>query len=286
MSLTVVPITTGFSTGFLPARGALLVLRLLILRRGLLIVLGRRRLLAHGLDAAQGAAEFLDFAFIGEFLALGHFDEFEDFLELIEGVLQFLGNLGGVENSEVDSRGIGGAEIDGAAPLTLLMLMRRRRLLVTLGALGRTFVAFLTFRAFAALLLVTFLIRFLTGRLGVGRRFNGVLVGRFKGRFDGGWFGGDIARGHGFLGVRFAETAGGIHLRLSRFWLIDGFAGVHGRLGHARFGPGSRRSRGEIGGVRLPGHGQGAGSTAAATTAAATATSAAATWGGSARRGG
>ncbi len=69
--------------GFFPARWALVLRRRLLILRGLLIVLLRRRLLAQGLDAAQGPAQILDFAFIGEFLALGEFDEFEDFLKLI-----------------------------------------------------------------------------------------------------------------------------------------------------------------------------------------------------------
>ncbi len=32
---------------------------------------------------AQGAAEIFDLAFVGEFLAFGHFDEFQDFFHLI-----------------------------------------------------------------------------------------------------------------------------------------------------------------------------------------------------------
>jgi hypothetical protein len=39
-------------------------------------------------ELAQGAAEIFDLAFVGEFLAFGHFNEFQDFFHLIHGAFE------------------------------------------------------------------------------------------------------------------------------------------------------------------------------------------------------
>jgi len=51
---------------------------------------------ARRLDAAERAAKFLDLALVGELLALGDFDEFQHFVEMINHLLERLGNLRGV----------------------------------------------------------------------------------------------------------------------------------------------------------------------------------------------
>ena len=43
---------------------------------------------ARRLDAAEGAAEFLNLTFVGELLAFGDLDEFEHFVELINHLLE------------------------------------------------------------------------------------------------------------------------------------------------------------------------------------------------------
>jgi hypothetical protein len=237
MSLVTAPV-------FFPAR----------LPRLLLIV--RRRLHARRLDAAQGAAQFLDFALIGQFLALGEFDEFEDFLKLIEGVLQRFGDLGGVQDGRMDGRSVSRAEIRGTTPLALAWLLR----FITLGAF-LPFVALRTFRTFAIL--------FLAWWLRLGWRLDRCICGRFGA-------GRDIGHAHGgFLGVRLAKAAGWICLVLSHFRRWNVLAGFDRGIGHR----GSGRETGWGGFTRKR-----AWCTAAAA-ATTTATSAAAT-DGSARRGG
>jgi len=68
------------------------------------------------LDAAQRAAEFFDLAFVGQFLAFGEFHEFEDFVQLINRVLERFGDFGGVQDGLMDGRNIGGTEISGFDP--------------------------------------------------------------------------------------------------------------------------------------------------------------------------
>ena len=44
--------------------------------------------MARRLDAAQRAAEFFNLAFVGQLLAFGEFHEFEDFVQLVNRVLE------------------------------------------------------------------------------------------------------------------------------------------------------------------------------------------------------
>ncbi len=59
------------------------------------------------MDFAQRLAQRLDFAFVSEFLALGQFDEFEDFFHLVECLFQRLDNSGHFFNRLADGGGRG-----------------------------------------------------------------------------------------------------------------------------------------------------------------------------------
>ena len=85
---------------------------------------GRRQLAARRLDAAERAAEFVNLTLVGELLALGDLDEFEHFVKLVNHLLERLGNLGGVRDSLVDSRGFGGTKISGLDPRLLAQRFR------------------------------------------------------------------------------------------------------------------------------------------------------------------
>jgi hypothetical protein len=67
--------------------------------------------LARWLDAAERAAEFVNLAFVGELLAFGDLDEFEHFVEMINHLLEAIGNFSGVFHSLANGRGVGGFEI-------------------------------------------------------------------------------------------------------------------------------------------------------------------------------
>ena len=102
---------------------------------------GRRQgLMTRRLDAAQRAAEFVNLAFIGQLLALGKFHEFQDFVQLINRVLERFGDLGGVQDGLMDGRNIGGTEISGFDPR------------FGAGGFGTAFGAILTFGTVLALL--------------------------------------------------------------------------------------------------------------------------------------
>jgi len=85
---------------------------------------GRRQLTARRLDAAERAAEFVKLALVGELLTLGDLDEFEHFVELVNHLLERLGNFRGVRDGLADGRGFGGAKIGGLGPLTLARRFR------------------------------------------------------------------------------------------------------------------------------------------------------------------
>jgi hypothetical protein len=74
------------------------------------------RLETRRLDAAQRAAEFVNLAFVGNFLALGQLYKFENFVKLINGVLERFGDLRGVGYSLVDGRSFCRAKIGGLGP--------------------------------------------------------------------------------------------------------------------------------------------------------------------------
>lgn len=94
----------------------------------------RRLRRALRLDAAERAAQFVQLPFIGEFLALGDFDEFKDFVHLVVQFLEGLGDKSGVFHGLRDGRRPGGAEISGLHPLTLADRNARWRLRRTLIA--------------------------------------------------------------------------------------------------------------------------------------------------------
>ena len=166
--------------------------------------------MTRGLDAAQRAAEFINLAFIGQLLALGEFDEFEDFIQLVNGVLERFGDLSGVQDGLMDGGNIGGTKISGFDPglgtggfraavigaILTFLAFRPVRSLLPFGPL-RAFGAFRPFlwtQGRGALLMFLVLrpfrmfLRLL--RLGVAVRFGCA----------------------GFFGVRLAKTAGGINL--------------------------------------------------------------------------
>ena len=98
------------ATGFIPAR--LIPAQIAGRQRWLLLAAGR-------LDTAERAAKFFDLSFVGELLALGDLDELKHFVELVNHLLERLGNFGGVRDGFADGRGFGGAKIGGLGPLTL-----------------------------------------------------------------------------------------------------------------------------------------------------------------------
>jgi hypothetical protein len=82
-------------------------------------LLRRRSGTALRLDAAEGAAEFVQFAFIGELLALGDFHEFQNFIHLIVQFFQRVGDESSVRDGLVNRGGLCGAKISGFDPLAL-----------------------------------------------------------------------------------------------------------------------------------------------------------------------
>ncbi len=76
----------------------------------------RWRLAARRLDAAECAAKFVNLALVGELLALGDLNEFEHFVELVNHLLERLGDLGGVRNGLTDGGCFSRAEIGGLDP--------------------------------------------------------------------------------------------------------------------------------------------------------------------------
>lgn len=107
----------------------------------------RRRLLGRKLqtlrlNTAQGAAQFFHFTFIGNFLPLGDFHQFEDFLDIIDHLLERFGNMRGVFHGLGDGGGFGGTEIGGLHPdLGALRFIARRFLARRLGTRFATLLA-------------------------------------------------------------------------------------------------------------------------------------------------
>ena len=62
----------------------------------------RLLLLTRWLDAAQRPAKFFNFPLIGEFLALGNFDQFENLVQQVNGLSQRFDNFRGVRHSLAD----------------------------------------------------------------------------------------------------------------------------------------------------------------------------------------
>ena len=91
---------------------------------------GRRLRATLRLDAAERAAKFVQLAFIGELLALGDFDEFQNFIHLVVQFFQRIGDERGVRNGLVNGSGFGGTKIGGLDPLALRGGDARRRTLL------------------------------------------------------------------------------------------------------------------------------------------------------------
>jgi len=268
---TVLLVATGFiparivPAGFIPTRlvPARLIPTGFIAAR---IALRRRHHLTRRLDAAERAAELIDLAFIGELLALGEFHKFQNLIQLVDRVLELLGNFSRMQDGFVDGRGSSRTEIGGLDPLP--------------GAFG--------FRAaFRPIWPIRPLLPLLPFRRTTARHFAWKITGHFAFRGGGGGFLGRLGGGrrfHGFnlvggkvgrhLGVRFTITTGVLGLRLG----LGGFRG----LGLLVNGLGGFRGVGGIFGA----HGgflRWRTRTAAAATATATATAAV---DGASRRGG
>jgi hypothetical protein len=64
--------------------------------------------LGRALEISQCASQRIKLAFIGEFLALGEFDEFQHFLHLFGGALQSLDNLLHLAHRRTDGGRLGG----------------------------------------------------------------------------------------------------------------------------------------------------------------------------------
>ena len=202
---------------------------------------GWRQFAARRLDAAERAAQLVNLALVGELLALGDLDEFQHFVELVNHLLERLGNLGGVRDGLADGRGFGGAEIGGFDPR---LGAQRFRAAVRPAFAGK------------------FALRFAWRP---GFRRGKIFGGRFRHRRFRriGFMRGKIS---GRLRVRLAEIAGGIGLVMFR--VFGGFRWW--RVWFNRF----RRGRNFFGAGRA-GFGD-HGTRAAATAATATATAVAA----------
>lgn len=202
---------------------------------------GRQRwllLAARRLDAAQGATQFFNFTLVGEFLALGHFHQFQHFVEMINHLFQRLGNFRGKCDGLTDSGSFCRTKISGLDPR-----FRTRRF----GTTFRTPVA----------------LRFaLKVKLRPGFRRVGFFHDRFRHRrFRR--IGFVRSKVGGRFRMRFAKIAGGIALVM--LCVFDGFGGGRAWLN------GFRRRR------NFFGHGFGSHRTRPTATATATTTTAIAT---------
>jgi hypothetical protein len=198
-------VATGFlATGFLATRpliavAAMRILAVLRTRMGLLgLLLGL--LLALWLDAAEHAAQFIQFAFVHNLLALGNLDEFEDSIKFVSHLLERLGNGGGVLDGLSDGRGLGGTKIGGLDPR-----LGTRRFRTAFRPIFRPRFAGL----FAGLLPLLFA-WLLAWRFGLANRLCFRRGSHFRRRFDGGNHGVGFLHGEpgGFFWMRFTEIAG------------------------------------------------------------------------------
>lgn len=92
------------------------------------------RLMARRVDAAERAAKFLNLALIGQFLAFSDFDQFENFIQLINRLLERFRNFSGVRHGLADGRRLRRAKISRFCPRS-----RLRPALLMLGAFGPMF---------------------------------------------------------------------------------------------------------------------------------------------------
>jgi hypothetical protein len=172
------------------------------------------RLKTRRLDAPERAAKLVNLTLVSDFLALGQFDQFEDFIQLVNRVLERLGNFSGVRDGLADGRSFSGMKIGGLDPR-----LGARRFRAAFGpAVAR--------------------MKFTRLR---GRRTDGF---RFVRSFSERW---RFLQRHSlglFFGMRFAEIAGGVGLVFRSFGLFDVNSRFFGRVrrgwnflgGDGRFG--------------------------------------------------
>lgn len=180
------------------------------------------------LDAAQGATQFIQFPLVGELLALGNFNQFQNLVHLIVQFPQRIRDERGVCDGFVDGGVLGGTEISGLCPLALgRRHARGRRLRTLVAAVIAALVTPVVPTIIAPLVTIAGFALF-TRRLGSGfrcrfgfMRFRCIVrilhvfrTGRMRGKFSG------------RIRVRLTKAAGGIHF--FRFGMIVGFHGFGG----------------------------------------------------------
>jgi len=72
--------------------------------------------LPRRLDAPERPAQIIEFPFIGQFLAFGNLDQFQNFVNPVNQLAQAFGNFGGMRHRLVNRGGIGRAKISGFDP--------------------------------------------------------------------------------------------------------------------------------------------------------------------------
>jgi hypothetical protein len=222
------------STGFVTAR---LVTAWVTRRRLWLLLFATRRL-----DAAERAAKFFNLPFVGQLLAFGDFDEFQNFVEMINHLLERLGNFRGVFHGLGDSRGFGRTKISGLHPRLGALRLGATLLTAVIG---------------------TTIAKLFARRLGRARRFGFVMLDVFvMFRFVRS----KICR---CFGMRNAETTGGIGLMLRMIDMVAMIGGFNRWCGRFH---GFRSRRNLLSGGRFAGLGRGARATAATTSTPTTAT--------------
>ncbi len=105
----------------LPRRARLVVAGMMFAMTAILILMPRAtgrllRLEPGRLNAPQGPPQLVNLAFVGHLLALGQFDQFQNFVQLIEGLPERLRDFRGMRHGLVDGRGLGRAKISGLHP--------------------------------------------------------------------------------------------------------------------------------------------------------------------------
>jgi hypothetical protein len=175
--------------------------------------------LARRLDAAERSAKFINLAFISQLLTLGEFHEFKDLVQLVDCVLELLGDFGRVQNGLMDGRRRSGTKIGGLHPLAGTLRFRP------------------AFRRTAARHFPWKVAGHFAFRCGGGHFLGGLGGGRFPGFA---LLGGKVG---GHFGVRLAITAGVLHL--GGFGRLGRLAGVFvaGLAGFRRIGDVIRRHR-------------------------------------------
>jgi hypothetical protein len=155
------------------------------------------------LDAAKRAAQFIQFALVGDLLALRDFDEFQNLVHLVVQLLERLGDEGGVLDRLGNGRGRGGPEIGRLDPLALTDRDARWRLLrAVIAAVITPMLA-----AIIAAIIAARRARRFGGADGFGSRRAGFRLRRF-----GGWRVLVSVKTFRRFGVRLAESAGGVGL--------------------------------------------------------------------------